>query len=208
MELKKIILPLREALEEIGLTKPTTLQFETWSSLKSGMPCVLLAESGSGKSTALGMLLIQKLQKAEGESTRALLLVPTKEDVLRTVDLLREMASRTNLRMFGVHEKGDIDYDKNQLSLGVDILVGTPVKINALFSSAGFNLNTIRHFVVDDADIIFKNREDSIVLRLLTSVDRTQLIYAASTSSERFESMIDKTMEEPVYFDFTDEETY
>lgn len=207
MELKKIYPPLKQALEALDLVQPTTLQFETWSALKSGADCVLVSPEGSGKSTAIAMAVIQKLQKAEGESTRALIIVNDKEQVLETVGRLKQFAAHTDLRIFGVHERGDIDYDKNHISLGLDILVGTPTKINSLFSSAGFNLNTVRFMGIDDADVVFKNRQDSIILRLHASIERTQLVFTAAEASERFEIMVDKTMEEPIYFDFSDEES-
>lgn len=204
LELKKIYPPLSKALLQQGLTNPTVLQFESWATLKSGADCVLLAPDNSGKSTAIAMILVQKLQKAEGESTRALLLVNSKEAVLEAVQVLQTAAQHTNLRIYGVHEKGDIDYDKNQISLGTDILVGTPTKINTLFSGAGFNLNTVRIFALDDADLMVKNRQDQIILRLCYSLDRAQRILAAANCSLRFETLVEKITHDPIFFELDD----
>lgn len=206
MELKKINPNLQRALIESGLTEANSLQQAVFSTLKSGADCCLLAPEGSGKTTTLAMGIIQRLEKSAGESTRALILVNTKEEVLALVDLLKRLSQYTDLRILGTHEKGDIDYDKNMISLGLDILVGTPVRINAVFSSAGFNINTIKVFAVDDADEMFKLRQDAIVLRLLTSLEKTQRIFAMAEDTERVEIMAEKVMIEPQWFSLYDDE--
>ena len=91
--------------------------------------------------------------------------------------------------------------DKNQISLGMDVLIGTPTKINDMFSSAGFNMNTIKMFVVDDAEVMFRNRMDAIILRLSLSVEKTQRVFFCSTITERVEVLADKIMIEPVFFE-------
>jgi len=106
-----------------------------------------------------------------------------------------------DLSILGVHEKGDIDYDKNIISMGLDVLIGTPNKINAMFSSAGFNINTIKMFVVDDADVLFRNRMDAVVLRLSNSIEKTQRIFFCTTLTERVETLADKIMIEPTFFE-------
>lgn len=206
MKLKKINPNLQSALVEAGLTEANDLQNAAFSTIKSGADCCLLAPAGSGKTTLLAMGIIQRLEKAVGESTRALVLVNTKEEVLEFVDLLKRFAQYTDLRIMGTHEKGDIDYDKNQISLGLDILVGTPVRINAVFSSAGFNINTVKVFAVDDADEMFRQRLDSVILRLLTSLEKTQRIFAMADDTEKVEIMADKVMIEPNWFSLYDEE--
>ena len=109
-----------------------------------------------------------------------------------------------DLRVFGVHEKGDTDFDKNHISLGIDVLVGTPNKINQLFSSAGFNMNTVKLFVVDDADVQFRNRMDAVIQRLAMSIEKTQKIFFTTVVTERVEVLAEKIMIEPVYFETED----
>jgi superfamily II DNA/RNA helicase len=55
--------------------------------------------------------------------------------------------------------------------------------------------------VVDDADILFKNRMDAIVLRLSDSVEKTQRIFFCTTLTERVETLADKIMIEPTFFE-------
>jgi ATP-dependent RNA helicase RhlE len=201
MKLKKINPQLQQALAENGLSEGNELQTETFSFIKSGADAVLQAPAGKGKTTTIVINVIQKLEREMGESTRALIFCETKEKVVEMVELFRKYGNYTDLRVYGVHEKGDIDYDKNHISLGLDVLIGTPAKLNLLFSTAGFNLNTVKMFVVDDADILFKNRMDAIVQRISASVEKTQRLFFTSQITERVEALAEKIMVEPAYFE-------
>lgn len=205
MQLKKINEKLQQALIENGLTEANELQQESFSTIKSGADAVLIAPKGSGKSTTIIINVIQRMEKSIGESTRALIIVENKERVLEMEDMFLKYGTYHDLSVLGVHDKGDIDYDKNIISMGLDVLIGTPNKINAMFSSAGFNINTVKMFVVDDADILFRSRMDAVILRLSNSIEKTQRLFFAETLTERVEVLAEKIMIEPVFFEFEDE---
>ena len=206
MNLKKINSNLQKALVENGLTEANEMQQETFSTIKSGADAVIQSAGGTGKTTTIVLNVIQKLEKTFDESTRALILVETKEKVLEMEELFLKYGTYTDLSILGVHDKGDIDYDKNVVSMGLDILIGTPNKINAMFSSAGFNSNTIKLMIVDDADVLFRSRMDAIVLRLSNSIEKTQRLFFCSQITERVESLADKIMIEPLFFEMEEED--
>lgn len=201
MNLKKINPNLQQALTEAGLVEANELQQHTFSAIKSGADAVIQSAPGSGKTTTIVLNVIQKLEKAQGESTRALVLVLGKEQVLETVEMFTQLGKYTDLRVIGVHEKTDMDEDKNQISAGMDILVGTPTKINAMFSSAGFNMTTIKIFATDDADEIVRLRQDSFIQRLSMSVEKMQRLFFCSQITEKLEILADKIMVEPLFFE-------
>ena len=206
MNLKKINSYLQKALIENGLTESNEMQQETFSTIKSGADAVIQSAGGTGKTTTIVLNVIQKLEKTFDESTRALILVETKEKVLEMEELFLKYGTYTDLSILGVHDKGDIDYDKNVVSMGLDILIGTPNKINAMFSSAGFNSNTIKLMIVDDADVLFRSRMDAVVLRLSNSIEKTQRLFFCSQITERVESLADKIMIEPIFFEMEEED--
>lgn len=201
MKLKKINEHLQNALVENNLTEANDMQHETFSTIKSGKDAVIISPKGSGKSTTIIINVIQRMEKSIGESTRALIMVENKERVLEMEEMFLKYGNYHDLSVLGVHDKGDIDYDKNIISLGLDVLIGTPTKINAIFSSAGFNINTIKMFIVDDADILFRSRMDAIILRLSNSIEKTQRIFFSTVLTERVEVLADKIMIEPTFFE-------
>ena len=205
MNLKKINPNLQKALIENGLTEANEMQQETFSTIKSGADAVIQSAGGTGKTTTIVLNVIQKLEKTLDESTRALIIVENKEKVLEMEELFLKYGAYTDLSILGVHDKGDIDYDKNVVSMGLDILIGTPNKINAMFSSAGFNSNTIKLMIVDDAEVLFRSRMDAVVLRLSNSIEKTQRLFFCSQITERVESLADKIMIEPLFFEMEEE---
>ena len=205
MNLKKINPNLQKALIENGLTEANEMQQETFSAIKSGADAVIQSAGGTGKTTTIVLNVIQKLEKTLDESTRALIIVENKEKVLEMEELFLKYGAYTDLSILGVHDKGDIDYDKNVVSMGLDILIGTPNKINAMFSSAGFNSNTIKLMIVDDAEVLFRSRMDAVVLRLSNSIEKTQRLFFCSQITERVESLADKIMIEPLFFEMEED---
>ncbi|MFD2909513.1 DEAD/DEAH box helicase [Flavobacterium ardleyense] len=205
MQLKKINPNLQKALIENDFTEANEMQEETFSAIKSGVDAVIQGPKKSGKTTTIIMNVIQKMDKPVGESTRALILVQDKEKVLEAVEQFKRFNHYNNLRVIGVHEKGDIDYDKNLISVGMDVLIGTPIRINEMFTSAGFNMNTIKMFVVDDVEEMLRKREDTLIDRLSSSVDKTQRLFFCTQITEKVEILADRIMIEPLFFEMEDE---
>ena len=206
MNLKKINPNLQKALIENGLIEANEVQQQTFSTIKSGADAVVIAPKGAGKSTTIIINVIQRMEKSISESTRVLIIVENKERVIEMEEMFLKYANYHDLSILGVHDKGDFDYDKNIISLGLDVLIGTPNRINAMFASAGFNISTIKMFVVDDADILFRIRMDAVIHRLSNSIEKTQRLFFTTDLTERVESLADKIMIEPVFFEIDSEE--
>jgi superfamily II DNA/RNA helicase len=206
MKLKKINENLQENLVENGLTEANDLQKETFSTLKSGVDCIIIAPNGSGKTTTIVINVIQKLAGTNEESPRALVIVEDKTKVLEMVSLFEKYGKNSGLEVYGVHDKGDTDYDKNYISTGIDVLIGTPNKLSDLFSTAGYNVNRLRMFILDDADQILKLRHETKIMRISNSITKTQRIIFSDVFTERIEILADKMLVEPFEFDFEEEE--
>lgn len=205
MKLKKINEKLQDALIENGLTEANILQMETFSTIKSGTDCMIISPKGSGKSTTIVLNVIQQLAGQTEESPRALIIVEDKEKVLAMEGLFEKYGKYTNLEVYGVHDKGDMDYDKNYISTGIDVLIGTPNKLSDMFTTAGYNVNRLKMFILDDADPILKLRNETKIMRISNSIAKTQRIIFAETLTERIEILADKMLLEPYFFDMDEE---
>jgi len=201
MQLKKINPHLQEALIENGFTEANEMQQETFSTIKSGADAVIQSDRKSGKSTTIALNVIQRLDKPFMESPRALIIVETKEKVLKMVDIFKDLNRYNKLRVYGVHDRGDLDWDKNQISLGIDVLIGTATRLDEMFSTAGFDVNQLKMVVVDDADVLFKLRLDAKVNRLSDSIGKTQRLIFCNKITERVEAVADRIMIEPLFFE-------
>ncbi|PXY45649.1 DEAD/DEAH box helicase [Flavobacterium hydrophilum] len=205
MKLKKINEKLQDGLIENGLTEANILQMETFSTIKSGADCMIISPAGTGKSTTIVLNVIQQLAGKVEESPRALIIVEDKTKVLEMVELFEKYGKYTNLEIYGVHDKGDMDYDKNYISTGIDVLIGTPNKLSDMFTTAGYNVNRLKMFILDDADPILKLRNETKIMRISNSIAKTQRIIFAETLTERIEILADKMLVEPYFFDMDEE---
>lgn len=206
MKLKKINEALQNALIEKGLTEANELQQETFSTIKSGADCLIVAPKGSGKTTTIVLNVIQQLAGKQEESPRALIIVEDKVKVLEMEALFEEYGKYDPLEVYGVHDKGDMDYDKNYISTGIDVLIGTPNKLSDMFSTAGYNVNRLKLFILDDADPILKLRHDTKIMRISNSIAKTQRIIFTEQYTERVAILADKMLLEPYEFDFEEYE--
>ncbi len=204
MKLKKINEGLQQRLITAGLTEANDLQEGTFSTIKSGVDTIIQSKKGSGKTTTIVINVIQRLVQPIEESPRALIMVQDKPQVLEMVDLFNQLGKNNNLRVYGVHDKTDLDEDKNQISLGIDILVGTPNKLNIMFSGAGYNVNKLVMLIVDDADILLRSRLDPIIKRISDSINKTQRIFFCNEITEKIEFLAEKIMIDPVYLESED----
>ena len=148
MKLKKINENLQQALIDNGLSEANQLQQETFSTLKSGADCIIISANGSGKSTTIVMNVIQQLVGEGEESPRALIIVEDKAKVLQMEEIFENLGKNTDLRVYGVHDRGDLEYDKNYISTGIDVLIGTPIRLSEMFTTAGFNVNRLKMFIL------------------------------------------------------------
>lgn len=205
MNLKKINPNLQKALIENDLIEANEIQQETFSTIKSGADCVIIAPEKSGKTSTIVINVIQRLEKEFQESPRALIFVSNKDKLIEMKQMFEKFGNYTNLRVYGVHDKGDIDFDKNHISLGVDVLIGTTNRLNDLFSTAGFDVNQLKMFIVEDLDDLLKLRYDTKIARIGENI-KTQRIFFSENDSERLYSFAERVMIEPEWFDFYETE--
>ncbi len=204
MELKKINQNLRQTLVSVGLSEPNELQSECFALLKSGGDCLIAAPGGSGKTTLLIMSVIQQLQTAGEESPRALVFVRDREAVLAFVEAFDAINSNNGLRIFGTHEKTNLDEDKNLISLGIDVLVGTPVRLGEMFGTAGFNINRLRIMATDDTHLLMADRREPHIMRISQSTARAQRLIFTAAITEKVEFFAEKFLDEDApIIDFT-----
>ncbi len=169
---------------------------------------VISSPDTRGKTTTLALNIIQRLDQPYEQSPRALVIVQNKEKVLELVEIFEKLNRYNQLRIYHTYEQTDIDNDKNLISVGIDVLIGTPKKLTDLFSGAGFDINRLKMFIVDDLDIILKNRNEQLITRLSEAIEKTQRIFTVSEITDKVEILSEKLMPNPTYIEMGEEEDY
>lgn len=200
MNLKKINIHLKQALEENGLTDAPTVIKEAFGTIKSGNDVVLVIENQEEREQAIAISVIQRLEKAVLLSPRALVIVEDKLQALQMESVFKKFAKYTDLRIFMTHDKTDLDEDKNQISVGIDVLIGTPERLSFMFGNAGFDVNQLKMLVLNNTDELLRLRHDARLYRLSESIGKTQRLYVTENETERLEIFVDKTMLDSYWF--------
>ncbi len=204
MKLKKINLNLLKNLNENGWKSPDVLLKESFGIIKGGNDSIIINENTKQNILHLCIHSIQKTEKSFELSPRVLIVAKDKPTVLEIFDAMNIYAKDSSLRIFYTHDKTNLDEDKNLISLGVDILIGTPTKLNEMFSSAGFDVNQLKMLVYYELDQLLKLRHETILYRLSESIGKTQRVYFLTDINEKTELFIDKTTVEPYWFENED----
>lgn len=150
----KIKKELRNALADLGFQKPTPIQEASYTSILSGRDFVGIAQTGTGKTMAYLLPILQDLKFSDQPSPRVLILVPTRELVVQIVKEIEKLTAHLSLRVVGVYGGTNIKTQKQAVHQGLDIIVGTPRRLYDLALSNVLRLNTIKKLVIDEVDIM------------------------------------------------------
>ena len=200
MKLKKLIPELVSAIIEEGYdSEPRVVQTLSMPKIKSGADAYVIAPEESGKTTAIVFGVIQRLKKAEGDAPRAIIMVNSKEKVEEMQAMFETFDKNTDLRFFPVFDQGRILYQKDMIYDGIDILIGTPIRLNELMNTAGFPLSKLQILAVDDAEQIFSARQQHVIYRIGDACEKSQFLIFANKWIDKFDLLTDRIMKNPQY---------
>ena len=140
------------AIADAGYENATPIQQKAIPPLRAGQDVIGIAQTGTGKTAAFLLPLLQKLKYAQGEAPRGLVLAPTKELVVQIHQEALKFAAYTDLRIVafygGVGPKKQIE----EIADGVDLIVSTPGRFLEIYSRGHVETKKLKHIVLDEAD--------------------------------------------------------
>lgn len=190
--------PTLAALLECGYTEPTEIQHETIGLTLSGKDIMASAETGSGKTAAYALPIIDCLAEPERQP-RALILVPTRELAVQVDEQFQKFGKYTNLRSVTIY--GGIGYDKQkqELKKGADILVATPGRMLDYLERGTISLSGIEMLVLDEADRLLDMGFMPQVRRIVRSLSKErQTLMFSATINGQVEMIAREFLTEPV----------
>lgn len=150
----KIKTQLQHAIADLGFETPTPIQQESYSSILAGTDFVGIAQTGTGKTIAYLLPILQDLKYSDQPHPRVLVLVPTRELVIQLVEEIEKLTSYLSVRVLGVYGGTNINTQKNAVAEGLDIIVGTPRRLYDLALTNVLRLKSIKKLVIDEVDIM------------------------------------------------------
>lgn len=145
---------LQNAIDDMGFDMPTPIQMQAYQVIRSGKNVVGIAQTGTGKSFAYMIPLLQELKFSKQFIPRILVLVPTRELVLQVVEQFESLSTYLNVRIAGVYGGTNINTQKQAVVQGVDVLVGTPGRLYDLAACGVLQLKGVKQLVIDEVDVM------------------------------------------------------
>ena len=148
-----LIEPILKALQQTGYTTPTPIQEQAIPVLLKGKDLLGCAQTGTGKTAAFAIPLLQRLYQSDHKKgIKALILTPTRELAIQIGENFDQYAGYTGVKhaviFGGVPQKAQVD----ALKRGVQVLIATPGRLLDLQSQGCISLKGLEYFVLDEAD--------------------------------------------------------
>ena len=199
---------LVENLVSRGITAPFPVQELTIPDALAGADVCGKAKTGSGKTFAFGIPMVQRLpENPESHRPLALALVPTRELCVQVCDELTPLAEARGLRMLSIYGGANMDKQIEALKKGVDMVVATPGRMIDLLERGEANVSDLQMVVIDEADRMADMGFLPQVEWILRKVEGThQTLLFSATLDGVVNSLIQRYQTDPVMHEVESEE--
>ncbi len=189
--------PLLNALDDMGLTTPTTIQHKVFNVIMAGKDICGIAQTGTGKTYAYLLPCLRQWKFSKEKTPQILVIVPTRELVVQVVEEVKKLTKYMPLEVVGVFGGVNMKPQAAAVEAGVDVVVATPGRLLDLVYDGYLRLKTIKRLVIDEMDEMlhlgFRTQLNNILD--LVPAKRQNLLFSATITSE-----VETLMQ--TYFDF------
>jgi ATP-dependent RNA helicase RhlE len=182
----KLSKALTKAIANLEFEKPTPIQSRSFKVIKSGKDMVGIAQTGTGKTLAYLLPIIEQLSYSDQVEPRVLILVPTRELVVQVEEEVKKLTQFKSIHSIGIYGGTNINTQKNALQEGTDIVVATPGRIYDLMLSGALNPKHIKKLVIDEVDVMLDLgfRYQLLNIMELLPAKRQNIMFSATMTTD------------------------
>ncbi|TQV75185.1 DEAD/DEAH box helicase [Aliikangiella marina] len=197
-----LIQPIIEAVNKAGYSQPSPIQTQAIPAILAGKDVMAAAQTGTGKTAGFTLPMLQRLstgEKALANSTRALILVPTRELAAQVAESVQSYAANLPISSFMVFGGVKINPQMMRLRRGVDVLVATPGRLLDLLERRAIKLNKVEFLVLDEADRMLDMGFLPDIKKVINKLpaERQNLLFSA-TFSEDIKALCHTLLNDPI----------
>jgi len=178
---------LLEAVTRLGYEQPTPIQVETIPQMLLGRDVLAQSQTGTGKTAAFMLPILQGLQEQDSRVIKALVLAPTRELAKQVADATEGFARNSHVKVLPIYGGQSYETQIRALKRGVDIVVGTPGRLLDLLRQGHLDLSQVSTLILDEADQMLE----------MGFIDDVQLILD-ELSAEKQMALFSATLPEPI----------
>jgi ATP-dependent RNA helicase RhlE len=190
---------INAGISRVGYETPTQIQSRAIPPILEGSDVLGLAQTGTGKTAAFVLPMLQHLMKGQRGKLRALILAPTRELAEQTHVAIKELGGKTGLRSISIYGGVSAKPQKNRLRNGVDIVVACPGRLLDLKNQGAIDLSGIEILILDEADHMFDMGFLPDIKRIISAVpQKRQTLLFSATMPAKIHDLAKKIMDHPV----------
>lgn len=190
---------LWNALDDLGISTPTKIQEDTFSTIMSGRDLVGIAQTGTGKTFAFLLPLLRMWKFSKDRFAQILILVPTRELVVQLTEEIEKLTKYMNVKTVGVYGEANIRKQAAEIELGLDILVGTPGRVFDHIMKGAFKTKNVKKLVIDEVDEMLDLGFRPQLTRIFDLLpERRQNLLFSATMTEDVNALLDTFFQSPI----------
>jgi len=183
---------LNNALLELGYDSPTAIQEKSFKIVLSGKDILGIAQTGTGKTMAYALPILEDLKFSNQVQPRVLVLVPTRELVMQVVQEMEALTKYMNVRILPIFGGVNINTQRIRVAEGADIIVATPGRLYDLILSQTIATKSIKKLVIDEVDVMLDLGFRPQLMNIFELMnDKRQNIMFSATMTDEVEDLID-----------------
>jgi ATP-dependent RNA helicase DeaD len=195
----KLIPEIQDAIREMGYTDLTPIQEKTLPHILEGKDLLGQAETGSGKTAACALPMIQMVDPTQN-TIQALIIVPTRELALQYVGEIAKIAKYTQVAPFAIYGGYSMEIQKAKIDHSVHILVATPGRLIDFLYNTPLTLSNVRTLVLDEADeMLNMGFIDDIRFIMSCIVHEHQTLLFSATMPTKVAQLANQFLHDPVH---------
>jgi ATP-dependent RNA helicase RhlE len=201
-----IIAPIQRALKDEGYTDPTPIQEKAIGPLLEGRDLLGTAQTGTGKTAAFAIPILQGLSGAfkTPRKIQALILAPTRELAIQIQESFKTYGKYLNSRTIAIYGGVSQRPQTDELARGVDILVATPGRLLDLINQKFIHLENVKYFVLDEADMMLDMGMIHDVRKIISYLPHArQTMFFSATMPKEIAVLAHSILKDPVKAEVT-----
>jgi ATP-dependent RNA helicase RhlE len=192
---------LLDGLSSMGFSKPTPIQQQAIPLILSNKDLIACAQTGTGKTAAYVLPVLNKILQTENRHLNTLILVPTRELAIQIDQQIEGFAYFLSVSSIPIYGGGDgavWEQQKRALKEGADIIIATPGRLIAQLTSGTMNLDHLQHLILDEADRMLDMGFYDDIIRIIKYLPKKrQTLLFSATMPPKIRTLANTILHEP-----------
>ncbi|SHM95804.1 ATP-dependent RNA helicase RhlE [Chitinophaga jiangningensis] len=189
---------LLNALDDLGIQQPTTIQQRAFSVIMSGQDVCGIAQTGTGKTFAYLLPTLRLFKFSKEKHPQMLILVPTRELVVQVVESIKKLTTYMSVEVLGLYGGVNMNPQMAAAKEKTDIIVATPGRLYDVILSGAVKMKGIKRLVIDEMDEMLNLGFRTQIQNIMDLLpERRQNLLFSATITEDVEKLIETHFENP-----------